>query len=106
MPETPTAEEIAYAADVELMRAQGHAYAEAYEYASMRRDQRKAAAKPEPRRAKLNLSALTVANLREDGSIVLHANDDLRGPVEIVLDETSARWLRACVADMGPLSDD
>jgi hypothetical protein len=60
--------------------------------------------KPAPR-ARLRLSNVT-AQLSHSGEILILAEDSIRGPVEITMGETDSRWLRACIADMGPLSTD
>jgi hypothetical protein len=65
------------------------------------------AAKPAApvRRAKLRLGSAH-ASLNERGELVIIAEDAIRGPVEITMDETVSRWLRSCFADMPPLSHD
>lgn len=65
----------------------------------------KPAAEPTARRARLNLSRVSV-QLSETGEMLLLADDELRGPIEILLPESEARWVRASIADMGPLNDD
>jgi hypothetical protein len=52
-----------------------------------------------PRRAKLRLTNIGVSPVGE-GRLVILADDELRGPVEITLEADDARWLRASFADL------
>lgn len=56
------------------------------------------------RRAKLNINTVHVSR-NGRGELTLIATDALRGPVEIHMNESDSRWLRACIWDMGPLMD-
>jgi hypothetical protein len=55
------------------------------------------------KRSKLNLSdVISATQVEVEGGtgVRILADDELRGPVSITLDEDAARWLRACFAGM------
>jgi hypothetical protein len=45
--------------------------------------------------AKLRITGIRRIDVQDDRSVTVYADDDLRGPVEILLDESDARWFWA-----------